>query len=139
MSRGARTFGLPSAPVIAVVEDDAAMREALADLIELLGFECRCFDGGESFLAARAPALFSCLVTDLNLLGMSGLQLQQRVRALEPSLPVIVISAQIDPAARAQALRLGALAFLAKPINHQVLLRHLTCALGRGAPHPPRD
>jgi FixJ family two-component response regulator len=120
---------LPSPPLIAIVDDDAAVRDALAELIEVLGFEARAFDSSESFLAAHAPGLFRCLITDLNLLGESGLQLRQRLSILEPSLPVIIISAEASPGARAQALRSGALAYLTKPITDQVLLRHLHLAL----------
>lgn len=125
---------MSTVPLIALVDDDAAVREALSDLLEVFDFECRAFDGSESFLAAHVPGVFSCLVTDLNLLGASGLQLLERLRVLEPGLPVIVISAQWDPALRAQALRSGAIAYLTKPLNDQVLLRHLVAALGRGAP-----
>lgn len=121
-------------PQIAIVEDDVAMRDALADLIEVFGFDCQSFDSSESFLAAHVAGRFNCLVTDLNLAGESGLQLQQRLKAREPSLPVIVISAQIDPSDRARVLRCGALAYLTKPINDQVLLRHLLSALGRRPP-----
>jgi len=106
------------------------MRDALADLIEVFGFEARAFDSSESFLAAHTPGLFGCLITDLNLLGESGLQLRQRLQTLEPLLPVIIISAQANPVARALALAGGALAYLTKPINDQVLLQHLTHALG---------
>ena len=108
------------------------MREALAELIEVFDFACLTFDGGESFLAAHAPGRFAGLVTDLNLLGESGLQLQQRMKTLDPALPVIIISAQTDPATRARVLASGALAYLTKPINDQVLLRHLHAALGKG-------
>ena len=121
-------------PLIAIVDDDMAVRDALTDLIEVFGFEGRAFDSSESFLAAHTPGLFDCLITDLNLVGESGLQLQQRLQELEPRLPVIVISAQTDPAGRARALGFGALAYLIKPINDQVLLRHLASALGRAAP-----
>ena len=110
------------------------MRDALADLIEVFGFEARAFGSSESFLAAHAPGLFGCLITDLNLPGESGLQLRQRLRALEPSLPVIIISAQANPAASALALSCGAFAYLTKPINDQVLLQHLTLALGQATP-----
>lgn len=110
------------------------MRQALVDLIEVFGFEGRAFESSESFLAAFIPGVFSCLITDLNLSGESGLQLLQQLTALEPSLPVIVISAQTDPSARAGALHSGATAYLTKPIKDQVLLRHLTSALGRAAP-----
>ena len=123
-----------AAPLIAIIDDDDAMRDALADLIDVFGFAGRAFDSSESFLAAHVPGLFSCLITDLNLLGESGLALQQRLKTLEPSLPVIIISAQADHSARAQALRSGALAFLAKPLNHQMLFRCLTSAVGRPTP-----
>jgi len=125
---------LSASSLIAIVEDDVAIREALADLMEVFGFEARAFDSGEAFLSVHAPGLFGCLITDLNLKGESGLQLQRRLRAVEPSLPVIVISAQPDSSARAMALASGALAYLTKPINDQVLLAHLTQALGRNTP-----
>lgn len=110
------------------------MREALADLVEVFGFEQRTFDSSESFLAALVPGLFGCLITDLNLPGDNGLRLQQRLKVLDASLPVIIISAQTDSCARERALRSGALAYLTKPINDQVLLRHLMSALGRDTP-----
>jgi FixJ family two-component response regulator len=122
---------LASPPLIAIVEDDAAMRDALADLIEVFGFEAHAFDSSESFLVAHAPGRFGCLISDLNLPGESGVQLRRRLHTLEPSLPVIIISAQASPAARALALGCGALAYLTKPINDQLLLQHLTLALGR--------
>lgn len=123
-------------PLFAVVDDDRAMREALSELIEVFDFACQAFEGSESFLAAHAPGRFAGLVTDLNLLGESGLQLQQRLKALDPGLPVIIISAQTDPGTRARVLASGALAYLTKPINDQVLLRHLTAALGMGGEPP---
>ena len=110
------------------------MREALADLIEVLGFETRAFDSSESFLSAHAAGLFGCLVTDLNLPGESGLQLQRRLQVIEPRLPVIIVSAQVNPVACDLALTAGAAAYLTKPINDQLLLQHLTLALGRTLP-----
>ncbi|MES2033264.1 MAG: response regulator [Pseudomonadota bacterium] len=120
--------------LIALVEDDLALRDALADLLEVSDYPCRTFEGSESFLAAHAPGRFDCLITDLNLIGASGLQLLERLKTLEPALPVIVISAQTDPSVRRRVLQAGALAYLTKPLNDQVLLRHLAAALGRGAP-----
>jgi FixJ family two-component response regulator len=127
---------LPSPPLIAIVEDDAAMRDALADLIEVFGFEPRPFDGSESFLAAHSPGLFNCLITDLNLAGDSGFRLQQRLHLLEPSLPIIIISAQENPATRELALAGGALAYITKPIDDQVLLQHVTLAVERTTQSP---
>jgi len=128
----ARASNLSIVPLFAIVDDDKAMREALSELIEVFDFACLTFDGSESFLAAHAPGRFAGLVTDLNLLGESGLQLQQRLKTLDPALPVIIISAQTDLATRTRALASGALAYLTKPINDQVLLRHLNAALAQG-------
>lgn len=119
-------------PTIAIVDDDLALRDALAELCEVLDYGCQLFGSAESFLAAHAPGRFDCVMTDLNMPGLSGLDLVQHLRQAEPSLPVIVISAQADPQIRAQILRSGALAFLSKPIDDQVLHRHLIAALGRG-------
>jgi FixJ family two-component response regulator len=121
-----------TAPLIAIVDDDIAVREALADLLEAFDLERQAFDGSESFLAAHTPGLFSCLITDINLPGLSGLQLLERMGALEPELPVIVISAQTDPCPREKAMRSGALAFFTKPVNDRELHRTLMSALGRG-------
>jgi two-component system response regulator FixJ len=123
-------------PLFAIVDDDEALRQALAELLEVFGYDCVTFDGAESFLAEHAPGRFAAVVTDLNLMGKSGLQLQARLRLAEPTLPVIVISAQSDPATRARVLASGAMAYLTKPINDKVLLRHLIAALSRGSAFP---
>lgn len=127
---------MSTVPLFAIVDDDTAMREALTELVEVFDFACEAFDGSESFLAAHAPGRFDGLITDLNLVGQTGLQLQQRLKVLDPALPVIIVSAQTDPATRARALSSGALAYLTKPINDQVLLRHLNTALGKGPKSP---
>lgn len=106
----------------------------MAELLEVSGFDCMTFADADAFLADYAPGRFSGLVTDLNLPGMNGQQLQQHIRLVDPRLPVIVISAQSDPAIRARALASGALAYLTKPINDQVLFRHLDAALSRFPP-----
>ena len=136
VSRCSRTSRLPTVPLFAIVDDDTAMREALTELVEVFDFACEAFNGSESFLAAFAPGRFDALITDLNLIGETGLQLQQRLKILDPSLPVIIVSAQTDPATRSRVLSSGALAYLSKPINDEVLLRHLNTALGKGSKSP---
>ncbi|MES3082292.1 MULTISPECIES: response regulator transcription factor [Sphingomonas] len=116
---------MSSLPLFAVVDDDEAMREALADLIEVFDFDCRTFDGSESFMEAYEPERFVALITDLNLLGESGLQLQRRLFRIDPSFPVIIISAQGDAATRTRAMSTGALAYLTKPLDDRLLLKHL--------------
>ncbi|PVM85989.1 two-component system response regulator [Caulobacter radicis] len=122
---------LSTAPVFAIIDDDEALRQALAELLEVSGYDCRTFADADGFLSAYAPGRFICLVTDLNLPGKSGLVLQQHMRCMDPGLPVIIISANPDALTRSRCLASGAVAYLIKPIRDQVLLRHLAAALGR--------
>jgi FixJ family two-component response regulator len=98
-------------------------------LLEVFDFKCQIFDRPEKFLAAHTRGRFDCLITDLNMKGMSGLELQQKLSAADPDLPIIFISAQSAPEAKSEALRLGAAAFLSKPISDDVLHRHIISAL----------
>jgi FixJ family two-component response regulator len=127
----AKTARPPKAPIVAVIDDDEAVREALSDLLLVLGLACRTFDRAEAFMAEYQPDRFDCLITDVSMPGRSGLELQERLRELGSSMPVIVISADTNAATRARALSGGALACLTKPVNDDVLLRHLESALNR--------
>jgi FixJ family two-component response regulator len=122
---------LSRATLIAIIDDDAALRVALHELLAVFDFECQAFPDAAAFLSAWTPLQFACVISDLNMPGMDGLALVQHLRAAEPALPVILISAQIDPAIRARALRAGAIAYLGKPIDDSVLHRHLIAALNR--------
>ena len=121
----AKTVRSSKAPIIAVVDDDEAVREALSDLLQVLGLACRTFDRAEAFMAEYQPDRFDCLITDVSMPGRSGLELQERLRELGSSMAVIVITADTSPATRARALNGGALACLTKPVKDDVLLRHL--------------
>ncbi|WP_256806234.1 response regulator transcription factor [Bradyrhizobium sp. Bra64] len=127
----AKTIRSPRLPAVAVVDDDEAVREALSDLLVVLGFACQTFDRAEAFMAAYAPHHFDCLITDVSMPGRSGLELQERLRELGSSMPVIIITADASPATRARALSGGALACLTKPVNDDVLLHHLQSTLDR--------
>jgi FixJ family two-component response regulator len=120
---------LPHPPVIAVVEDDAAMREALSELLEALSIASVTFDRAETFLSALSPGRFDCLITDLHLPGISGLELQRQLKALGSSIPVIVITSSLDPLARSRSMQEGAFAYLTKPFSDQVLMTHVRAAL----------
>jgi len=133
----AKTVRSSEAPIIAVIDDDEAVREALSDLLQVLGLACRTFDRAEAFMAEYQPDRFDCLITDVSMPGRSGLELQERLRELGSSMPVIIITADTSPATRARALRGGAVACLTKPINGDVLFRHLDSALNRAG--SPRD
>ena len=87
-----------------------------------------------SGLAAYAPGKFDCLVTDLHMPGLGGLELQQKLRALGSSIPVIVVTSAADSLSRSRAMEEGAFAYLTKPVGQDALLHHLTTALaGRTA------
>ena len=131
---------MPQAPVIAVVEDDGAMREALSELLEVFSLSCRAFDRAEAFLAAFAAERFDCLITDLHLPGISGLDLQQKLKARGSSIPVIVITSSLDSHHHIRAMQEGAFAYLTKPFSDKVLINHVTAALDQGKrPRKPGD
>ena len=129
----AKTTRSSTMPIVAVVDDDEAVREALYDLLLVLGFACRTFDRAEAFMAEYVPHRFDCLITDVSMPGRSGLELQERLRELGSSMPVVIITADTSPATRARAMSGGALACLTKPVKDDVLLHHLRSALGQSA------
>lgn len=122
---------MPKAPLIAIVDDDDDVREALSDLILVLGLSYRAYDRAEALLAAYGPGVFDCVITDVRMSGMSGLELLRELRRIDGSVPVIVITSDTSPKTRAQALAGGAHACLTKPVADGVLLEHLKSALGR--------
>lgn len=126
---------LSKTPVIAIVEDDEAVREALSDLLQVLNLPHRSFDRAESFLEAHAAGRFDCLITDLRMPGIGGLELLRRLRAQGSSMPTIVVTSVTDSKTRAQAIEDGAQAFLAKPVSDEVLIAHLKSLLQWDLPH----
>ena len=121
------------------------MREALCELIQVLSMSCRTFDRAEAFLAAYRPGEFDCLVTDLRMPGMGGLELQGKLRTLGAAMPVIVVTSAADSRSRARAMEQGAFAYLTKPVSPDALVHHLTAALAAAplqraepAPRTPR-
>jgi FixJ family two-component response regulator len=131
--------------LVAIVDDDADIREALCDLLLVLGLRCRAFDRAEALLADYQPGVFDCVIADLRMPGIGGLELLQRLRGFDETAPVIIITSDRDPATRLRALGGGARAFLTKPIADNVLLAHLEAALARadfpegGKPQGPPD
>lgn len=121
---------MPSPPVIAVVDDDEAMRDALSELLEVLFMDCRTFDQAEAFLAVYAPGVFDCLITDLRMPGMSGVELIGELRARGSSMPIIVVTSSMEAESRQLAIASGAFAYLTKPVSDELLVQHLKAALG---------
>jgi FixJ family two-component response regulator len=117
--------------VIAIVDDQAALREATQNLLKSAGLKAVSFASAEDFLQATPLDGAGCLILDVRLPGMSGLDLQQRLAADGIHVPIVFITAQEDSDGqmRAQALRSGALAFLRKPFSDEDLLNAVRSAL----------
>ena len=118
-------------PLIACVDDDVSAREALEGFLKAFGFTPDVFSSAEEFLQSDRLNEAACLITDLQLRGMSGLQLQTRLAALGYAIPTIVITAFPDDRIRERALSAGAVCFLDKPFNGEDLLGGIRSALGR--------
>jgi FixJ family two-component response regulator len=116
-------------PFIAVVDDDQSVREALENLISSVGFGVKAFASAEAFLDSDAPANTDCAVLDLGLPGISGLELQRKLAADGRNIPAIIITAQGDDKARAEAFAVGVIDFLKKPFKEEVLLAAIDSAL----------
>lgn len=112
-----------------IVDDDPSIRDAMALLLGLRGFASASFASAEDFLAALKPDWRGCVVADIRMSGMSGLELQARLRERAPHLPVIVITAHGDVAAARQAFLNQATDFIEKPFEGEVLLQAIERAL----------
>ena len=115
--------------LIAIIDDDEAMRDSLGDLMEAAGLVARCFGSAEEFLASGVHHQAACLITDILMLRMSGLELQTRLKDEECDIPIIFITAYGDASMRIQAMREGAVELLAKPFDHHLLLKTVRAAL----------
>ena len=114
---------------ISVVDDDASIREALANLISSVGYEVELYASAEEFLSSTEARMAACLVLDLRMPGMGGLELLRRLTAEGREPPVIVITAQGDDETRAESLAAGAVAFLNKPFKEETILGAIDSAL----------
>ncbi len=114
-----------------IVEDDPSVRDALALLLGLNGLSVVLFADAESFLAARRPDWYGCLLVDIRMPGMDGLTLQKRLRESGSWLPVIVMTGHGDVESARQAFRSEAVDFLEKPIDHSRLLSAIDDAFAR--------
>jgi FixJ family two-component response regulator len=115
--------------LIAIVDDDEAMQDSLRDLLEAAGLAARCFGSAEEFLKSDLHHKAGCLIVDIRMPKMSGLELQAKLKEEEYNVPIIFITAHGDARMRIQAMRRGAVEFLAKPFDHQLLLKRVRAAL----------
>ena len=115
--------------MIAIVDDDHVVREAMKSLVRSLGYNVSTFGSAEEFLNSEQVSKISCLITDLNMPGLSGLDLQDRLIATGHRFPIIFITGYPDEDVRARAIKSGAIAFLSKPFNADHLIGYLERAL----------
>jgi FixJ family two-component response regulator len=118
-------------PRIAIVDDDAAIREALKGLMRSIRLDAEAFASAEDFLASESSHNASCLILDVYLPGMSGFDLQKRLNADKRNIPIIFITAHADEASREQAIRSGAIELLGKPVRRETLFKAIQSAIGQ--------
>ena len=115
--------------MIAIVDDDDAVREAMKLLLRSLGYNASTFGSAKEFLNSEQVDDTSCLITDVQMPGLSGIDLQDRLIARGHRIPIIFITGYPDENVRMRAMKAGAIGFLSKPINHDHLLGCLEKAL----------
>ena len=115
--------------LVAIVDDDEAVRVALEGLLRSAGLSARAFDSAEKFIESGQQLHTACLITDIRMPGMSGIELQAKLNAEHCRIPIVFITAHGDAQMRMQALRAGAVEFLAKPFNDEALLETIRAAL----------
>ena len=115
--------------LVAIVDDDDLMRSALQGLLKAVGLPSRVFASAEEFLNSGQQHQTACLIVDIRMPGISGLELQTRLNAEHCRIPTIFITAHGDTQMRMQALRAGAVEFLAKPFDDEALLDSVRAAL----------
>ena len=118
-------------PLVCVVDDDAAMLRALRLLIAISGFSVETFASAEQFLESPRSRAIDCLVVDVHLGGLSGLDLQDDLVSAGSSIPIIFITAHDDGATRERARRGGAVEYLTKPFDEEALIDAIQRAIGR--------
>jgi FixJ family two-component response regulator len=115
--------------LVAILDDDELMRSALQGLLKAVGLPAQAFASAEEFLKSDERQQIACLIADIRMPGMSGLELQAQLNNERCRIPIIFITAHGDEKMRMQALRAGAVEFLAKPFDDEVLLESVRAAL----------
>jgi FixJ family two-component response regulator len=115
--------------LIAVIDDDESMQDSLCGLIESTGLVARCFGSAEEFLEYDLHCEVACLIAEIQLPGLSGLDLQARLKEEQCNIPIIFVASNGGARMRIQAMREGAVEFLAEPLDYQLLLKTVRAAL----------
>ena len=115
--------------MVVIVDDDESMRNALRGLMKEVGLPAQAFASAEEFLAIGLAQKTGCVIADIRMPGMSGLELQARLKAQHCNIPIIFITGHGDEKMRLQALRAGAVEFLSKPFDDEILLDSVRAAM----------
>jgi FixJ family two-component response regulator len=118
--------------LLSVVDDDEMLRESLPDLLREFGFSARAFSSGQEFLSSNYVDETRCLILDVAMPGMSGLEVQEELKRRGRAIPIIFITGQKDEDIRKQALRQGAVNVLYKPFSDSALLEAVNAAVSGG-------
>jgi len=111
-----------SSKLVAIVDDDQSVQNALKDLMESVGISARSFGSAQEFLASDERNRTACLIADIRMPGISGLEMQAKLKAEGSFIPIIFITAHADAKIKMQAIKAGAIEFLSKPFDDEVLL-----------------
>jgi FixJ family two-component response regulator len=122
--------------LISIVDDDASVRSATVDLLNSFGFACEVYSSAEEYLGSERIANTSCLILDVNMPGLDGLELQSQLKELGYSTPVIFITVLPEERTRKQATQAGAICYLPKPYSDAELIGCIRSALARGEIEP---
>lgn len=123
---------LRTRPLVSVVDDDESVRESLPDLLKVFGYEPRAFSSAEEFLTSNDADQTQCLIVDIAMPGMTGPQLQRKLKDLGKQIPIVFITAHRDETVRPRLLEQGAVECLFKPFSDTALLTALKAALPDG-------
>jgi len=123
---------LPKTPVIAIVDDDLSVREALTSLVRSLGYAAIAFECAEDLLKSRRRRSVSCVIADVQMPGITGLELYHRLSASGNPIPTVLITAYPEDGARERALAAGVIGYLSKPFDENDLLACVRSALTTG-------
>ena len=128
--RNTQAVTSPKTPRVSIVDDDESVREAINSLLRSVGFHAEVFASAEEFLNSGYQHNAECLILDVRMSGMSGLQLQEQLASAKCDIPIIFITAHVsDTQARTRALQSGAVDFLIKPFSEEALLNDVYTAL----------
>jgi len=123
------TQPIPEERIVAIVDDDASVRQSARRLMRSLGYRADAFGSAEEFLDSGQATKTACLILDVRMPRVDGLELQRRLAGSDPPIPIVFITARASEEEERRALRAGAVAFLRKPVDKEALLRVLGAVL----------